>query len=173
MKQIQIPFLAIFLSFCISPSNAQSFTQIINAPVVDVEPIIQRVSHATPRQACWQEQYTYHEHHKADSPTGAILGGIIGAAIGNELGHNKSNKRVGAVAGAVLGSSVGYDLSRKSPAKRIGHQQRCRTVYDEYEEERISGYNVTYHYGGKHYTTRMHHNPGNSLKLRVTLSPIE
>lgn len=142
--------------------------------VVESHPIMQIYRHKEPQQQCWDEPVTYQSRRK-ESATGTILGGIIGAAIGNGVGHGRDNKRIGAVAGAVLGASIGNDLSRKGRHGRT-HQsveQRCRTVYEEVEEERVVGYQVKYRYAGHTYTTETAQDPGNSIKLKVTVMPVE
>lgn len=143
--------------------------------VLESHPIMEISRHQEPRQQCWDESVVYQERRRHQSATGTILGGIIGAAIGNKVGHGKSNKRVGAVAGAVLGATIGNDVSRKG---RHGHsyqavEQRCRTVYDVVEEERVVGYKVKYRYAGHTYTTETAKDPGSSLRLKVSIEPME
>ncbi len=144
------------------------------ATVLKARPIYKTKRYSSPRQECWQETTTRGERgeYRSDSATGTILGGIIGAAVGHELGHHKRNKQVGAVAGAVLGSSIGHDLSRKSVRPRHQTQEHCRTVYDEHNEEYVSGYRVTYRYQGENYKVRTRNHPGDSIKLRVSVSPV-
>jgi uncharacterized protein YcfJ len=100
---------------------------------------------------------------------------IIGGAIGNAVGHNKSNQRVGAVLGAVLGHSIGRDIVRNRD--RGGYTdyqtvQRCETVYQEHEEERLIGYDVTYLYNGAEYAIRTETDPGEQIRLRVNVQPV-
>ena len=45
-------------------------------------------------------------------------------------------------------------------------QQRCRTTTNWRDSDRIMGYEVTYLYDGREYTTRMDHDPGNRLRVR-------
>ena len=40
-------------------------------------------------------------------------------------------------------------------------------------ESPVTGYRVAYDYRGQHYTTFMRSNPGNSLRVRVTVDPVE
>ncbi len=142
--------------------------------VLESHPIMAVSRLQEPRQQCWDEPVVFQERRR-QSATGTILGGIIGAAIGNKVGHGRSNKRVGAVAGAVLGATIGNDISRKG---RHGHsyqavEQRCRTVYEVVEEERVIGYNVKYRYAGHTYTTETEKDPGSSLRLKVSIEPME
>jgi len=45
--------------------------------------------------------------------------------------------------------------------------ERCRTTTNWRDSDRIMGYEVTYRYGGREYTTRMDHDPGNRMRVRV------
>lgn len=49
----------------------------------------------------------------------------------------------------------------------------CRTVMVEREERRISGYDVEYRYKGELYLSRMDVDPGNKLRIRVTVAPAD
>ena len=46
-------------------------------------------------------------------------------------------------------------------------QQHCRTTTNWRDSDRIMGYDVTYRYNGREYTTHMDHDPGPSLQVRV------
>ncbi len=142
------------------------------ARVTAVDPIVRTVSHRVPRESCWQEEVRY-EEPVYRSPTGALLGGIIGAAIGNELGHHKRNKQIGALAGGALGASIGYDLTRHNGPSRVDYrtEERCETRYDVEYEEQIVGYDVTYRYHGQLYHTRMDRHPGKRIPVKVKVRP--
>ncbi|WP_198265043.1 glycine zipper 2TM domain-containing protein [sulfur-oxidizing endosymbiont of Gigantopelta aegis] len=165
-------------------------------PVLSSTAISQRKNHSTPRQECWTEQVQVSQARSQNnnnayensymnslfgrqSYTGTILGGLVGGGIGNALGHSKSNKKAGAVVGGLLGGAVGYDLTRNRPqnvthnAPRYENQQRCKTVYDNYEEEKIIAYNVRYQYDGQVYSTQMKHDPGNNLRLKIVATPVQ
>ena len=45
--------------------------------------------------------------------------------------------------------------------------QRCRTTTNWRDTDRVLGYEVTYRYGGREYTTRMDHDPGERMRVRV------
>lgn len=177
-KNVQTVAIAGLLAF--STASVQAGEVVYDfAKVVDVDPITKTVRYSEPRQECWQEEVVHYQpgrtHHS--SPTGAVLGGIIGAAIGNRVGHGKKNKKVGAVAGAMLGASIGHDVSRRHAHAEPGHrytttEERCETVRDYYEEERITGYQVTYKFRGNTYETRTKTHPGKKIKLRLNISPV-
>ena len=139
-----------------------------------VNPITKIYSYKQPRQECWVEtvQRPAHREHNA---TGTILGGVIGAAIGNRLGHKKRNKQVGAVAGALLGASIGNEIGRQNARTHGGYSEqveKCQTVQETIEEERVVGYDVSYRYQGKTYSTTTSHHPGDTIKLKLSVTPI-
>ena len=146
------------------------------AQVVEVRPIVQVVEVSTPEEQCWQEEYLVDRSYgRSRSDTPGILGAIIGGAIGNELGNHKSSQRVGAVVGAVLGHSVARDIMRQheGPSVReVETVERCETIYQSYEEERVVGYNVTYNYNGQDYTVRTDRDPGDQIRVRVSVQPV-
>ena len=49
---------------------------------------------------------------------------------------------------------------------------RCETHYSEQQEERIDGYEVLYRYKGQKYSTRMPHDPGRRIRVRVDIRPV-
>lgn len=162
------------------PGLAFGATSYDRARVVGVDPIYETVSYDVPVEECRDERVRYSQpRHQRASATGPILGAIIGGALGNAVGHNKRNKQVGAVVGAVLGGSIGADISRNN---RRGHdryerdaryrtEQVCNVAREVREEERLTGYHVSYVYAGETYTTRMQRDPGDSIRVRVRVTP--
>ncbi len=49
----------------------------------------------------------------------------------------------------------------------------CRLVDVEREERHISGYDVEYRYKGQLYMSHMEYDPGNKLRIRVTVAPAD
>jgi uncharacterized protein YcfJ len=157
------------------------------ARVVDVEPIVHRVRVSVPNRECWTEtryeDVSYSERVQgAPRPRGAagsmILGGIIGAAIGNQIGSG-DGRRAATVAGAVIGSAIGHDAADRRNGRyervvtesRPYEAERCEVRYDERFEERIEGYHVTYVYNGITQTTRLPYDPGDRIRVRVDVHP--
>ena len=52
-------------------------------------------------------------------------------------------------------------------------RRTCRLVDNEREERHISGYDVEYRYKGQLYMSRMDYDPGNKLRIRVTVAPAD
>jgi len=146
------------------------------AAVVESRPIIQTVKISTPQEQCWEEEQIIDRYYSPfGSNTMVLLGTIIGGALGNAVGHSNTNKKVGTVVGAVLGHSIGRDIMRtqqgpyRSDVELI---ERCETVFQQHEEERIVGYQVTYNYNGQDYTVRMDSDPGAQIQVRVSVQPV-
>ena len=155
------------------PPTTFADVQYAEAEVVDVEPIVERVEHVVPEERCWFETRAYRT--SADrSMTTPLVGALIGGAIGNAAGHNKRNKQVGAVVGAVLGGGIAADISRRqaraTPHRRV-RQEVCDVVDKTTYRERVTGYLVTYRYGGETHRARMAREPGETIRVRIKVSP--
>ena len=171
-KIMNIILSAAILLVPLSSLGASTYDE---AQVLSAEPVYETVRREFPVQACREEQVAYRTGRHGFT-TGPILGAIIGGALGNAVGHEKRNKQVGAVVGAVLGGSIGADISRRH---RQGHgvayrtEEVCNTRYEVRSEEQLAGYDGRYHYAGTTYQTRMPHYPGQTLRVRVQVSPAE
>ena len=151
--------------------------RIVFARVLKVEPIIRFVTVKIPIEECWDERRT-ERTNPPDTGGSTIVGAIIGGVIGNQFGSG-SGKAATTALGALLGGSMAQKAAVKR-AEREGHYdsrrtyvvQRCRNSYDYRKEERVDGYEVTYKYKGDTYMTRMPEDPGQRIRLRVTITPI-
>ncbi len=159
-----------------SRHNRDSYDGYDTARVVRVEPIVRRIRVETPRRECWDETRVVESRpHISDPAVGGrtLLGGIIGGVIGHQFGSGRGNDAA-TIAGAVIGSGVGYDSARRKAGvveERV--VERCATRYESDFEERIDGYHVTYEYNGRQFTTRMPHDPGSTMRVRVAVAPAE
>lgn len=157
------------------PSVALAGGRTQYAQVVASEPLYETVAYSVPTEECRLERVAYHEP-RGRSATAPIVGAIIGGAIGNAVGHKKRNKQVGTAVGAILGGSIGADIGRRNRAYhddvRYATEEVCTLVHEEHVEDRITGYRVTYRYGGETYTTTMDHDPGDALPVRVRVTPV-
>jgi uncharacterized protein YcfJ len=164
-----------FLAAALVPSLALADGRYQYAEVLSSEPIYDTVSFTVPTQQCHQQTVAYREP-QARSYTAPIVGAIIGGALGNAVGHSKRNKQVGTAVGAVLGGSIGADIGRRNQAYagdvRYATEEVCSVVHEHRTEQRFAGYHVTYRYGGETYTTRLDHNPGSALRVRVQVTPV-
>lgn len=151
-------------------------TSFETAPVLESRPIYEVVEVSAPQEQCWEEAVAIDRYSsRRDSSTPVLVSTVIGGAIGNAVGNGKSNKRIGAVLGAMLGHSIGRDIIRQNEQADIrGYQtvQRCETVYQQHEEERLVGYQVTYLYNGEEHSIRTNSDPGEQIRLRVSVQPV-
>lgn len=67
----------------------------------------------------------------------------------------RSNRRVS------IGEAIEADDERRRP--------RCRTVETTRLEKKITGWRVTYRYGGRTWVERFRHKPGERIRVRVDL----
>jgi uncharacterized protein YcfJ len=177
-SRIALATVATLSTFLMAPgvSLASGSGYVDRADVVAVQPLVRHVKISTPRQECWDETVSVYQPPAARTYTPEIFGSILGAAVGNQFGSG-SGRDIATVAGAVLGGSLGHDVKNRR-AQAGGHtyetvQQRCETVVSEHVEERIDGYDVTYRYNGREYLTRMPHDPGSTIRVRVAVSPLD
>ncbi|KAF0191415.1 MAG: outer membrane lipoprotein [Gammaproteobacteria bacterium] len=142
------------------------------AKVINAEPIMRTVQVSTPRRDCWDEEVT-HDHYY-ESATPAIFGGIVGGVIGHQFGGG-NGKKAATVAGTLLGASIGRDGSRQTAYARphTETQRHCQVSDDSYVEERVTGYHVTYRYRGEVFETRMDHDPGAWVKVKMRVDVID
>ncbi len=126
--------------------------------VLSSTPIIQQV--AVPRQVCGNETvYAGSPNTGAGAVMGAIAGGAMGNAVGGGSGRAAATA-LGVIGGALLGNQI-----EGNGAPRYQNVQRCST--ETYYENRTVGYNVTYEYAGRQYSTQTSHDPGRWIPLSV------
>jgi uncharacterized protein YcfJ len=127
-----------------------------------------------PRQECWEE-LVYQRSPRPPAAGHAIAGAIVGAAIGRQFGSG-SGRDAATVAGAVAGSAVASQRAQRLAAGQgqvyAVPVERCQVVQERHTEQRVEGYWVTYAYQGQRYRTRMPHDPGDRIRLRVTVQPV-
>lgn len=151
-------------------AHAESYFD--EAQVRSAEPQYESVT--VPRQECANQVVT--DVQRVDAPRdygGAVIGGVAGALLGNQVGRGHGREAATAV-GAVVGAFTGDNLSNQG---RGGPQYQevprqvttCRTVNDV--QNRLTGYRVNYQYRGHVYTTFMPTQPGPVMRVRVSVDP--
>ncbi len=157
-------------------TSAMADRQVDFANVLSSTPIYETISKRVPVEQCRIETVRYEVNNNRRSSTGTIVGSLIGGAIGNRLGNGKSNKRVGAVAGALLGASIANDISRSRSRNNSQYVyedvERCDTYYEVEQFDKLVGYDVTYEYNGNTYRTRTSRDPGDQIKIAVSVRPL-
>jgi len=150
------------------------------ATVVDSTPIYKTVRVTIPHQECWEEvaytnRYNDYTHDGGRGAGGVLVGGVIGGAIGHAVGHRKRNKQVGTLIGAVLGATIGNAYTNQRDRIRhtnYGVEERCEVIEEIHTEQRIVGYSVRYRYNNVTYSTRTDTDPGDTIRVRVAITPI-
>jgi uncharacterized protein YcfJ len=160
------------LSLCALPlSLAQASDFEDFGRVVRVQPRMEEIR--TPRREC-RTDYQQVQVPQQRSQGGTVIGGIAGALLGSQVGGG--NGRVaaaaaGAIGGAMVGDHVENDGRNYGPQVQEQAVQRCRTV--DAVETRANGYDVTYDYRGHNYTTVMSRDPGERVRLHVSVEPAQ
>jgi uncharacterized protein YcfJ len=138
--------------------------------VVQVRPQVEQVNR--PRQEC-RTEYVQQQQPAERGVGGSVVGGLAGGLLGHQVGkgHGKTAATVaGAIAGAVVGDRVtNKDAQPGAPTEQ--EVKQCRTV--DHWESRTNGYEVTYDYRGRNYTSIMSYDPGTKVRLRVTVEPMQ
>jgi len=140
------------------------------ADVLRVDPIYEHVRTTRPREECYDERVT-HEGRR-DTTGATVLGAIVGGALGNQVGKGDGRKAA-TIAGAVAGGAIGHNASKNSGRDYETTETRCRIVDGGYEERQITGYDVEYRYRGEVYSSRLNYDPGDRLRVRVEVVPVE
>lgn len=138
------------------------------AQVRSVTPQYEQVNN--PQQEC-RTEYVPVSAPAHQSYAGPVIGGIAGGLLGSTIG--KGSGRVAAAAtGAVIGTIIGANVQGSQAQAAGGTQpvQRCATV-DRWEQ-RVSGYQVVYDYGGRSYQTVLPYDPGPTMRVRVSVDPV-
>lgn len=142
-----------------------------DARVIAVTPQLERVNE--PRQECHTEYIRESVSNGGErSVTGSIIGGIAGGLLGSQIGRGNgrvAGAAVGAGVGAVVGDRIDNSPSGSSVVERP--VQRCVSVDNWRTVER--GYLVTYRYNGRDFNTVTNTRPGETIRVRVDVAPVE
>lgn len=141
--------------------------------VLSVAPQVEQFNQ--PRQECRTEyvQVQRQQQPQQRSMGGSIIGGIAGGLLGNQVGGGNGRTAataVGAIAGAITGDRLDNNQQQQQPPQ-MGEEavRRCQTV--DHWESRTNGYNVTYEYHGRNFTSVLPYDPGQRVKLHVAVTP--
>jgi uncharacterized protein YcfJ len=131
------------------------------AQVVRSTPIYREVAIKVPVDSCHIESVAYTEQRAGkDSFKGTVVGGLIGAALGHEMGRNGHATAAGGLIGAALGNSV---AGGSRQVTRYEDREVCTTRYRTDYQRELVGYDVTYRYDGRLYNTETRHHPGDRI----------
>ncbi len=112
---------------------------------------------------------------QAGRTVATIVGGVVGAAIGSQVGGGSARyatSAIGTMVGGIAGQKV-YEESVRTRSPRGGLVTVCDPVSSgDYRTGRgVDAYDVTYEYAGRQYTARTNHHPGDRLRVRVDVRP--
>ncbi len=144
-----------------SPSTTNTTVQ---ARVVSSTPVVAQV--AVSRDVCFDELRT---EEVTQSSAGALLGAVAGAAVGNAVGRGSGKALatgVGLIGGAILGNHI-ENRGRPGETRTV---RRCeqQTSY----ENKVVAYSVDYEVFGQRYTTQMPSEPGQTIAVQMSVSPV-
>jgi len=124
-----------------------------------------------PREECYDEQTAVEPPQPDNRTAGTVLGAIVGGVIGNQFG--KGNGRAATTAaGAAAGAVVGNNAS--APGERaFATERHCRIVEAAGGGRHIVAYDIEYRYRGELYSARMNFDPGDRLRVRISVTPAE
>ena len=125
------------------------------------------------------DQYGNYHPNSGGSSTGrtvaTVIGGIAGAVLGSKVGGGSGQvaaSAIGTMVGGMAGRQV-YDNAHRP--QRTATVQVCDPVpangYYGNANNVATGYDVTYEYAGRRYTTRTSYNPGDRIRVRVDVRP--
>jgi uncharacterized protein YcfJ len=133
------------------------------AQVLRADEVVERVVTRTPEERC--DDVEYREDGRTTG--GTVIGALVGAALGNQVGKGDGRKAA-TVVGAVAGGAIGNNIARQ---RAEAEARGCRLVEVEREESQVVGYDVEYMYKGEKYMSRLPYDPGNRLRIRVSVVP--
>ncbi|MES9831417.1 MAG: glycine zipper 2TM domain-containing protein [Candidatus Thiodiazotropha sp. LLP2] len=146
-----------------------------SAKVIDVEPVYHTVEISEPERHCWDEEVDYYQPG-GKKFTSTVLGGIIGGVVANSVSRGRGRgKDAATLAGTLLGGAIGHDLSNQRRGGHYGttYEHRCETTHHTRYEEQLAGYDVTYRYKGRIFTTFTNEHPGDRIPIRVDVRPAD
>ncbi|WP_233523329.1 glycine zipper 2TM domain-containing protein [Dyella solisilvae] len=141
------------------------------ADVLRVDPVYGVARTEVPRQECY-DQPVVRQAPPQGSAAGTILGAVVGGVLGSTVGKG-DGRTAATVAGAVAGGAVGNSVSASGGGEYQTTETHCRQVNAVSEQRRIMGYDVEYRYRGEVYLSRLNYDPGERLRVRVSVSPAD
>lgn len=114
---------------------------------------------------------------QAGSTMATVVGGIVGAVIGSQVGGGSARYATSAL-GTMVGGIAGREIYEQAQRQRdrTGTVRVCDPVradgrYVSAGDSAVTAYDVTYEYAGREYTTRTGYHPGDRIRVRVDVRP--
>lgn len=121
----------------------------------------------------------YRGGNTAGATVATVIGGLVGAAIGSQVGGGSARYATSAL-GSMVGGMAGRQVYENAQRDRYrtGTVQVCdpvpvRSGYGSYpvNDGQVAGYDVTYEYAGRSFRTRTNYHPGDRIRVRVDVRP--
>lgn len=155
--------LILGMTFLFGSSYAADF--IDTAQVISSKPIYERVTKT--HRECSIESVPV-DAPREHSVGGAVVGGVVGGLVGSQIGKG-TGKKVATVTGVVAGAMAGDRIASSQP-QQTREVEHCREVENVGETiSIIKGYNVTYRYKGQDIKTVLPYQPGDTVRIRVSV----
>ena len=143
-------------------------------PVYD-EPGASAESTSAPQQECWEEQVPVGAGADAGSgrrTVATMIGAMVGGLLGNQVGKGDGRKAA-TVAGVVAGGVVGTQVAAER--QQYTTQRRCRpaTTGSAPGPRHVVAYDVEYRYRGEVFTSRLAYDPGDRMRVKISVTPAE
>ena len=74
--------------------------------------------------------------------------------------------------GTVVGAASASERNRSDRDYEVQTQRYCETRYEYETRERVEAYRVTYVLDGQTYVTRTKTDPGDEIRVRVSIQPL-
>lgn len=156
----------ILATLLVASVSVQAQTIYDRAEVISAREIAEEVNR--PSERCWVES-TERLGTRERSPAGAITGAIVGGILGNQVGGG-SGRDIATGVGLLAGAAIGDNMANQNAAPSREAVRRCARE-DRWTRE-VTGYDVTYRYGGKVHRTVMPHHPGRTIDVEVQVTPV-
>ncbi len=151
--------------------GAAGNTKVAWADVLRVDPVYSYEQNPAPRQVCDEVPIT-RQSDNGNRAAGTVLGAIVGGVLGNTVGKG-DGRRAATVAGVVAGGAIGNNVARGDASSYTDTERRCHVVNDAPPERHVAAYDVQYRYRGDVFMSRLDYDPGDRLRVRVSIEPVE
>lgn len=140
------------------------------ADVLRVDPVYESVPVTRTRRECRDVRVT--RRNEGNGTAGTVIGAIVGGALGNTIGKG-DGRQAATVVGAVAGGAIGHGVATSDEDEYSSVRTECENVPQMTHERRISSYDVEYRYQGDVYMSRLAYDPGERLRVRVSVTPVD
>lgn len=122
-----------------------------------------------PSERCWVESSERVGQVQERSATGAVVGAIAGGLLGNHVGGG-TGRALATGVGVLAGAAVGDNLGNRDVEPHRREERRC--VREDHWVQEVTGYEVTYRYGGMQRTVVLPRDPGRRIEVEVSVTPV-